>query len=145
MNIGGVYVVAVVSEEPTERGCVMLIPRNCVFREDIAHNTFIIFVVRGAVVSAIVEQRRVAVTITIVAIPGGVPRVVGRIGIVGRIRILGVIVGCLWVVAPVPAPQRTPWKAKVANNDNFVEMMEATKPVISIKVAVVGTIKLSSA
>src|SRR4051812_20437356 len=126
----------------------MLIPRNCVFREDIAHNTFIIVVVRGAVVSAIVEQRRIAVsvsvTITIVAIPGGVPRVVGWIGIVGRIRILRVIVGCLWVVAPVPAPQRTPWKAEVADNDNFVETMEATKPVISIKVAVVETIKLSS-
>src|SRR4051812_8549243 len=143
MNIGRFYVVAVFSEEPTERGCVMLIPRNCVFREDIAHNTFIIFVVRGAVVSAIVEQRRVvvSVTITIVAIPGAV----GWIRIVGRIRILRVIVGCLWVVVPVPAPQRTPWKAEVANNDNFVEMMEATKPVISIKVAVVGTIKLSSA
>jgi hypothetical protein len=34
-----------------------------------------------------------------------------------------------------------PWKPKVANKDDFIEMVEATKPIASIKVAVVETVK----
>jgi hypothetical protein len=55
VNTGHVYVVAVFSEEATDGGRVMAIPRNCVFGENITHNTFIIFEVRGAVISAIVK------------------------------------------------------------------------------------------
>ena len=120
----------------------MVIPRNCVFGENVAHNAFIIFEVRGAVISAIVKQRRVAVsvTITIVTIPVSVAGVIGRIGIVGRVRILRIFVRSVWVVAPVPSPPRTPWKAEVADDDDFIEMVEATKPIISIKVAVDETL-----
>src|SRR5207248_2343571 len=131
-------VVAVFSEEATDGGRVMAIPRNCVFGENIAHDTFIIFVVRGGVIAAIVSPRRVAVSITIaiVTIPVSVAEV-------GRIRILRIFVGSVWVVAPVPAPRTTPppWKAEVADKDDFIETVEATKPIISIKVAVVETVK----
>jgi hypothetical protein len=140
VNTGHVYVVALFSKEATEGGCVMAVPRNCVFGENIAHNTFIIFVIRGAVIDAIVTPRRVAVsvTITIVTIPVSVA------GVVGRIRILRRFVGFLWVVAPVPAPRSTqpPWKAEVADDDDFIEPVKATKPIISIKVE---TIKVPKA
>ena len=78
VNTSVVYVVAVFSEEATEGGRVMAVPRNCVFGENIAHNTFIIFVVRGAVIAAIVSPRRVAVSVTIaiVTIPVSVAGVV---------------------------------------------------------------------
>ena len=127
----------------------MAVPRNCVFGENIAHNTFIIFVVRGAVIAAIVSPRRVAVSVTIaiVTIPVSVAGVVGRIRIVGWIRILRIFVGSVWVVAPAPAPPRTPppWRGEVADKDVFVEMLEATKPIISIKVSIVETVKASTA
>src|SRR4029079_17104775 len=101
VNTRQVYVVAVFSEEATNRGCVMLVPGNCVFGENIAHNTFIIFVVTAAVISAIVKQRRVAVAETIVTIPVSVAGVVGRIGLVGQIGVPGIFVGSVCVVAPV--------------------------------------------
>ena len=114
----------------------MVIPRNCVFSENIAHYTFIIFEVRGAVISAIVKRRRIAVSVTIVRVTVSV----FRAGVVGRI-ILRTFVGRVWVVAPVPSPPRTPWKTEVADKDDFIETVEATRPITSIKVAVVETIK----
>src|SRR3954469_7481814 len=134
VNTRQVYVVAVFGEEPTNGGRVMLVPRNCVFGENIAHNTFIIFVVRAAVISAIVKQRRVAVAETIVTIPVSVAGVVGRIRIVGRIGILRILVGSVCVVAPVPSQPRTPWKGEIANNDDFIDTVRATKAMMSIKV-----------
>jgi hypothetical protein len=143
VNTGDVYVVAVFSEEATDGGRVMAVPRDCVFGENIAHNTFIgIFVVRAAVIAAVVQQRwiDIAVTIAIVTIPVFVA------GVVGRIRILRIFVGPVWVVAPVPAPPRTPpRKAEVADKDDFIETVEAPKSIISIKVAVVETVKGSKA
>src|SRR4051794_10481726 len=113
----------------------MVIPRNCVFGENIAHYTFIIFEVRGAVISAIVKRRRVAVSVTIARDTV----TVFRAGVVGRI-ILRICVGWLWV-APVRSPPRTPWKAEVADKDDFIETVEATRPITSIQVAVVETVK----
>src|SRR5205823_8951563 len=144
VDTGDVYVVAVFSEETTDGGRVMAVPRNCVFGENIAHSTFVvIFVVRAAVIAAVVTPRRVAicVTIAIVTIPISVA------GVVGRIRIIRISVGSVWEVAPVPTPPRTPppWKAEVADKDDFIETVEATKPIISIKVAVVETVKASKA
>jgi hypothetical protein len=68
-------------------------------------------------------------------------------GVEGRIRIIRISIGSVWVVAPVPAPPRTPppWKAEVADKDDFVEMPEATKPIISIKSSIVETVKASKA
>src|ERR1700746_747576 len=129
----------------------MAVPGNCVFGENIAHSTFIvIFVVRAAVIAAVVTPIRVAIyvtiagrliTIAIVTIPVSVAGVEGWIGI------LRISVGSVWVVTPVPAPPRTPppWRGEVANKDDFIEMLKATKPIISIKVAVVETVKASEA
>src|SRR5258708_9186251 len=136
MDTGDVYVVAVFSEETTDGGRVMAVPRNCVFGEDIAHNTFIgIFVVRAAVIAAVVQHR----WIDIAVIKGIATIAVSVAGVVGRIRIFRIFVGSGWEVARVPTPP--PWKPKVANKDDFIEMAEATKSIASIKVAVVETIK----
>src|SRR4029077_12550960 len=140
VDAGDVYVVAVFCEETTDGGRVMAVPRNCVFGEDITHNTFIgIFVVRAAVIAAIVHHRwiSIAVTIAIVTIPGSVT------GVIGRIRIFRIFVRFVWVVAPVPTPPWTPppSRAEVADKDNFIEMVEATKPILSIKVAIVEMVK----
>src|SRR4029077_3662748 len=129
----------------------MVVPRNCVFGQNIAHNTFIvIFVVCAAVIAAVVTPIRVAIyvtiagrliTIAIVTIPVSVAGVEGWIGI------LRISVGSVWVVTPVPAPPRTPppWRGEVANKDDLIEMLEASKPIISIKVSIVETVKASKA
>src|SRR5205814_8073188 len=102
----------------------MAVPRNCVFGENIAHDTFIIFVVRGAVIAAIVSPRRIAVSVTIaiVTIPVSVAGVVGRIGI------LGICVRSVLVVAPVPDQRRPPppWNAEIAATADLMDMVEAT-------------------
>src|SRR5207247_7989883 len=120
----------------------MAVPRNFVFRENLAHSTLIVI---GVVVvsqrridrSVIIAGRSITMTITIVTIPVFVAGVIGWIGI---------WVGCVWV-DPVPTPPRTPppWRGEVADKDDFVEMLEATKPIISIKVSVVETVKASKA
>jgi hypothetical protein len=127
VNTGHVYVVAVFGDEASEGGRVMAVPRDCVFGENIAYNTFIIFVVRGAVISAIVKERGVSVSVTIITIPVSVAGVVGRIRIVGRIGILRIFVGPVCVVAPVPSLPRTPWKAEVPDEDDFIETVGASK------------------
>jgi hypothetical protein len=68
-------------------------------------------------------------------------------GVEGGMRILRIPVGSVWVVAPVPVPPGTPppWKAEVADKNDFLETVEATKPMISMKVAVVETVKASKA
>ena len=98
--------------------------------------------VRAAVIAAVGTRRRVArsviiagrpIIIAIVTIP------VSVVGVIGRIRILRIFVGFVWVVAPIKAPPRTPppWKAEVADKDDFIEIVEMMKSMISMKVAVV--------
>src|SRR5205085_794032 len=124
----------------------MAVPRDCIFGENVAHSTFIvIFVVRAAVITAI----GVVILVTIAGRPitiGIVSILISVAGVEGRIRIFRISVGSVWVVAPVPVPPWTPppWKAEVADKDDFLEMIEATKPMISMK-AVVETVKASKA
>ena len=144
LDTGDVYIVAVFSEEMTDGGCVMAVPRNCVFGENIAHSTFtVVFVVRAAVIAAAVSPRWVGKSVTIAI--GTIA--VSVAGVVGRMRILRIFVGSVWLVAPVPVPPRTPppRNAEVADKDDFIEPMEAAKPITSIKVAVVESVKASKA
>src|SRR5438552_5847240 len=70
VDTGDVYVVTVFSEETTEGCGVMAVPRNFVFRENIAHSTLIVI---GVVVvsqrridrSVIIAGRSITITITI--------------------------------------------------------------------------------
>jgi hypothetical protein len=123
----------------------MPIPTNCIFGENIAHNTFVVLVVRGAVISAIVKQRRVAVSVTItkVAIPISVAGVGRRVGIGGRIRVI--FIGSVWIGVPARPRTPPPWYAGVADKDDFIGPVEATKPFISTKVAVIEMVKASKA
>src|SRR5262249_54818344 len=101
VDTGDVYVVTVFSEETTEGGHVMAVPRNCVFGENIAHSTFIVIsVVRGAVIAAIVTPRRVAISVIIAGRPITIAIVTIPVSVAGG-------VGAVWV-APVPAPPRAP-------------------------------------
>src|SRR5437899_398337 len=103
----------------------MAVPRNFVFRENIAHSTLIVIGVvvvpqRRVNISVIIAGRSIAIAIVIVTIPVSVAGVIGWIGI---------CIGCVWVDR-VPAPPRTPqpWRSEVADKDDFVEMLEARKP-----------------
>src|SRR5947207_10337663 len=138
-----VYVLTVFSEETSESGSVVVVPSNCVFGENIAHSTFIvIFVVRAVVIAAVVTPIRVAIYVTIAGRPitiALVTIVVSVAGVEGRIRIIRISVGSVWVVAPVPARPRAPppWKAEDADKDDFFEMVEVMKSIISIEVAAI--------
>src|SRR5206468_514003 len=113
---------------------------NCVFGQNVAHSTFIvIFVVRAAVIGAVVTPKWIAMLVTIAGrtIAIAIATIVISVaGVEGRIGIIRISVGFVWVVAPVPVPPGTPrpWKAEVADKDDFLEAVEATKPIISTKV-----------
>jgi len=118
----------------------MAVPGNFVFRENIAHSTLIVIGVvvvpqRRGDISVIIAGRPITKAIVIIPVPVA--------GVIGRI---GIYVGFVWV-DPVPAPPRTPppWRGEVADKDDLVEMLEAMKPIISIKVSVVETVKASKA
>src|SRR5262249_38609449 len=57
---------------------------------------------------------------------------------------IGRSVGSVWIDR-VPVPPRTPppWRGEVADEDDFVEMLETMKPITSIKISIVETIKVS--
>src|SRR5438552_14493890 len=118
----------------------MTVPRNFVFREDIAHRTLIVI---GVVV---VIQRRVDISVIIAGRPITIAIVTISVSVAGVIGGIGIYVRFVWV-DPVPAPPRTPppWRGEVADKDDLVEMLEAMKPIISIKVSVVETVKASKA
>jgi hypothetical protein len=141
LDTGDVYVVTVFSEETTEGGRVMAVPSNCVFGENIAHSTLIVIgVVRAAVIAAVVTQRRVDISVIIAGRP--ISKAIVTISVAGVIGWIGIYVGFVWV-APVRAPP--PWRGEIADKDDFVEMLEAMKPIISIKVSMVETVKASKA
>src|SRR6266480_263958 len=153
VDTGDVYVVRVFSEETTEGGHVMAVPSNCVFGQNVAHSTFIvIFVVRAVVIGAVVTPKWIAILVTIagrtIAIAIAIATVLISVaGVEGRIGIIRISVRSVWVVAPVPVPPGTPppWKAKVADKYDFLETVEATKPITSTKVDAVETVKASKA
>jgi hypothetical protein len=146
VDTGDVYVVTVFSEETTEGGRVMAVPRNFVFGEDIAHSTLIVIgVVGAAVIAPVVTQRRVDISVIVAGRPITIAIVTIRVSVAG---VLGWIVsgGFVWV-DPVPVPPRTPppCRGEVADKDDFVEMLEAMKPITSIKVSIIETVKASKA
>src|SRR5947207_1072703 len=151
VDTGDVYVVRVFSEETTEGGHVMAVPSNCVFGQNVAHSAFIIiFVVRAAVIAAVVSPIWVVILVTITGQPIAIAIatiLISVAGVEGRIGIIRISVGSVGVVAPVPVPPGTPppWKAEVADKDDFLETVEATKPIISTKVDAVETLKASKA
>src|SRR6202040_3764823 len=99
----------------------MAVPSNCVFGENIAHSTFIVIsVIRAAVIAAVVTSIWVAILVTIAGRPIAIVTILVSVaGVEGRIRIIRISVGSVWVVAPVPAPARTPppWRGEVADKD----------------------------
>jgi hypothetical protein len=49
-----------------ECGCVMAVPGNCVFGENVAHSALIVaFVVRAAVITAVITPPWVIISVTI--------------------------------------------------------------------------------
>ena len=129
----------------------MAVPSNCVFGQNVAHSTFIvIFVVRAAVIAPVVTPKWIAIFVAVAGRPITIAIVTILISVAGeegRIGIIRISVGSIWVVAPVPVPPGPPppRKAEVADKDDFLEMIEAMKPMISIKVAAVETVKASKA
>src|SRR5262245_45412218 len=120
----------------------MAVPGNFVFSENIPHSTLIVIGVvvviqRRGDISVIIAGRSRTRSIIIVTIPGSVRGVIERIGI---------CVGPVWV-APARAPPGAPppWRGEVADKDDLVEMLKAMKPIISIEVSVVETVKVSKA
>src|SRR5204862_7745871 len=120
-----VYVVIIFSEGIAEGGRVMAVSGNCVFGEYVAYSTFIvIFVVRAAVIAPVVTPIWVAILVTIAGRPITIAIVlISVVGVEGRIGIIRISVGSIWVVAPVPVPPGTPppWTAEVPDNDDFLE------------------------
>src|SRR5215831_19062448 len=115
----------------------------------------VISLVRAAVIAAVVTLRRIAISVIIAGRPIIIAIVtipVSVAGVVGRIGIIRISVGSVWVT-PVRAPQRTPapspprtptpppWKAEVADKDDLVEIVEAMKLIISIEVTVIETVE----
>src|SRR5215467_14246947 len=106
----------------------------------------VISLVRAAVIAAVVTPRRVAISVIIAGRPIIIAIVtipVSGAGVVGRIGIIRISVGSVWVTpvpssprTPAPSPPRTPapppWKAKVPDKDGLVEIVEAEKLIISI-------------
>src|SRR5438552_13264837 len=127
VDTGDVYVVTVFSEETTEGGRVMAVPRNFVFGENIAHSTLIVI---GVVV---VTQRRVDISVIIAGRPIAIVTV--SVSVSGVIGGIGIYVRFVWV-DPVPAPPRTPpsCRGEVTEKDDWVEMLEVMKRIIWIKV-----------
>src|SRR5438552_18171428 len=96
----------------TEGGRVMAVPSNCVFGQNVAHSTFIvIFVIRAAVIAAVVTPKWIAIFVTIagrtIAIAIAII-LISVAGVEGRIGIIRMSVGSVWVVAPVSVTPRTP-------------------------------------
>ena len=135
---GDVYVVTVFGEETTKGRRVMAVPRNFVFGENIAHGTLIVIGVvvviqRRLYISVIIAGRRITIARVIIPVSGA-----GVVGWIGR------HVGSVWV-KPVPPRIPPPWRGEVADEDDLVEMLEAMKPIVSIKVSIVETVKASKA
>src|SRR5437763_11809716 len=90
VDTGDVYVVTVFSEETTEGGRVMAVPRNFVFRENIAHRTLIVI---GVVV---VIQRRVDISVIIAGRPITIAIVTISVSVAGVIGGIGIYVRFVW-------------------------------------------------
>src|SRR5207247_7050921 len=125
----------------------MAVPSNCVFGQNVAHSTFIvIFVVRAAVIGAVVTPKWIAILVTIAGRTIAIATILISVaGVEGRIGIIRISVGSVWVIAPVPVPPGTPpqWKAEVADKNDFLKTVEATKQIISTNVDAVEKFKAS--